>query len=149
MQVTLVKPNTDICLMVRKTSALAIPHNTATEVTSWVTPEVDTYSWFNTTNGRFTPTRPCRLLITGGLCYSSGGANGATYCLGLKNGVQVASGGGFSDTSSSNYLNMSMIVDFNGTTDYISLAGFQLTGISKNLSSDGSGNYICAVEINR
>jgi hypothetical protein len=66
-----------------------------------------------------------------------------------KNGTEYAYGSNFSVASSNHYImsNVSTVVYFNGTTDYVEIYGYQSTGSSLNVVNEARFTYFSGAMI--
>jgi hypothetical protein len=107
------------------TSGVSVPPNTSVYFTSFQASLYDTTSAFSTSTGRFTPQVAGYYLVMGFVGYDSNGITGSAISATIaKNGTNVAySALGTSATYPK--LEISTLVYFNGTTDYVMVGTYQ------------------------
>lgn len=105
---------------------------TTTEMAGYSTPAFDTASCFNTTTGRFTPTVPGYYQLNWVIDFGSNGIGAASVISGilLKNGASFWNAGIQTSGSCFGAVGTSTVVYLNGSTDYVSAAVFQNTGVT-------------------
>jgi hypothetical protein len=94
----------------------------------------DTGSYFS--SSRFTPLVAGFYLIQGAVDF---GANVTSMFAAIYFNGSIASFGSSGDRSSQ----VSDLIYMNGTTDYVELYAYQISGSSKNLTSSANGTYLC------
>jgi hypothetical protein len=117
-------------LITGSATGINVPSGTVTAYTTYNASLVDTASAFDVTNGRFTPQVAGYYLVNAFIGFDSNGISGGVYSSNiLKNGsvVQYVAGGSGSTTVFPK-LEAVSLVSMNGTTDYITVAAFQLSG---------------------
>jgi hypothetical protein len=98
------------------TTSVVNPGSYAYTIIKYDTAVTDSTGWYDNTNGRFTPTVSGWYQVSAGArVYSSGTSEG--YLTLLKNGTELGSNGGFGTVNGF----LSMLVYFNGSTDYLQL----------------------------
>jgi len=110
-------------------SSQSFSSGSAIKITNFTVKDWDTHNYFDTTNNRFLPLIGGYYLISGGVNYTAGtGSN--NYLALYKNGsaykriIQV--------NSSVYSLNGTVIVQLNGSTDYVELFQLQLSSTSSS-----------------
>ena len=106
-----------------RTTSQSVSSATNTEIT-YPTEIFDNGNCYNTSTGRFTPTTAGNYFITATIKIPSLGDAKEGYLQLRKNGTYPSSEAGQKDISGANYdsiLSASIILNFNGTTDYVSI----------------------------
>jgi hypothetical protein len=120
-------------------SAQTITNNTSTKI-ALNTEAFDTNSNYDTTNYRFTPTVAGYYQINGTVYFSNPNVYNAVFI--FKNGSRYRTGVQAGNGAYSYGSTVSDIVFMNGTTDYIELYCYQLSGSSQGLVTDFGTNYM-------
>jgi hypothetical protein len=108
---------------------ISVPNATTTAYTTYNASLIDTAGAFDTSNGRFTPQVAGYYLVNAFIGFDSNGIGGAVYSSNiLKNGTVFAYVSAGSSTTVYPKVEAVSIVPMNGTTDYITIAAFQLSG---------------------
>lgn len=118
--------------------------STYTKVT-WATEDFDTNNNFAT--DRFTPTVAGKYLLTAGIVFIAP-VTGATMQISIfKNGSQFRTNtASFSGTNAQG-INISAVVDANGTTDYFEIYCYQATGANKDIDGNAVNAYFAGGKI--
>jgi hypothetical protein len=106
-----------------RTTSQSVSSATNTEIT-YPTEIFDNGNCYDTSTGRFTPTTAGNYFITATIKIPSLGDTKEGYLQLRKNGIYPSSEAGQKDISGANYdsvLSASIILNFNGTTDYVSI----------------------------
>ena len=106
-----------------RTTSQSVSSATNTEIT-YPTEIFDNGNCYDTSTGRFTPTTAGNYFITATIKIPSLGDAKEGYLQLRKNGIYPSSEAGQKDISGANYdsvLSASIILNFNGTTDYVSI----------------------------
>ncbi|MBT2322522.1 hypothetical protein J7E62_09210 [Variovorax paradoxus] len=114
------------------------PNNTYAQIVL-NTEEYDTASCFNTANGRFTPNVPGYYQISGVLtevCFGGTLTNAQVHL--WKNGAIYKRGGVSLVAQPLVSLSVAALIPLNGTTDYVTLAGFGIVSAGVPEASGGS-----------
>jgi hypothetical protein len=124
-------------------TAQAISNNTLTKI-QFNAEEFDTNSNFDsTTNYRFTPTVAGYYQFTTAAFISTGVAGEFTVWF-YKNGGAFKYGNDLTATTSY-VIQGSALIYLNGSTDYVEVYVYQVSGVSKTLGSSATGNYFQGV----
>ena len=116
-------------LITGSSTAVSVPSSTSTVFTSYNASVVDTASAFSTTTGRFTPQVAGYYLVNAWTGWDSNGINAVVISTTiLKNNSSYAYSGIGSGSVIYPKIEASSIVQMNGTTDYITVAAFQIGG---------------------
>ena len=111
------------------TTSVVNPGSYAYTIIKYDTAVTDSTGWYDNTNGRFTPTVAGWYQVSAGArVYSSGGEG---YLALRKNGTDIMSTGGVGMVNSS----LSLLVYFNGSSDYIQLYSIAATAITNAQNS--------------
>jgi len=99
------------------TTSVVNPGSYTNTVVKYDTAVTDSTGWYNNTNGRFTPTVAGWYQVSAGARVYGGSSTIEGYLALFKNGTQIASVGG------QGFVNglISLLIYFNGSTDYIQL----------------------------
>ena len=105
--------------------------------------EFDTNTNFNTSTYRFTPTVAGYYQFNSSILLNSINAGAITNIAIYKNGSEIRRGSGGSISQSTNdlYINVSSIIQANGSTDYFEIYVYQATGSTKTLYFGQSYTY--------
>jgi hypothetical protein len=115
------------------TTSVVNPGSYAYTIIKYDTAVTDSTGWYDNTNGRFTPTVSGWYQVSAGArVYSSGTSEG--YLTLLKNGTELGSNGGFGTVNGF----LSMLVYFNGSTDYLQLYSRTQNAITNAQNSSGA-----------
>jgi len=110
-------------------TGVSAPTGTTTVFTSYAASAVDTASAFNTANGRFTPQIAGYYLVSAWVGYDSNGINASSFSSNiLKNNAAYAYFGSGSSSTVYPKIEVTSLVPMNGTTDYITVAAYQISG---------------------
>ena len=104
------------------TTSVVNPGGYAATIIKYNIAVTDSTSWYNNTTGRFTPTVAGWYQVSAGARVYSGGGEG--YLTLRKNGADLTSVGGTGVVNT----NLSLLVYFNGSTDYVQI--YSITGNS-------------------
>jgi hypothetical protein len=116
-------------LITGSSTAVSVPTATSTVFTSYSASVVDTASAFSTTTGRFTPQVAGYYLVNAWTGWDVNGINAVVISTTiLKNNSSYAYSGIGSGSAIYPKVEASSIVQMNGTTDYITVAAFQIAG---------------------
>ena len=111
------------------TTSVVNPGSYAYTIIKYDTAVTDSTGWYDNTNGRFTPTVAGWYQVSAGArVYSSGGEG---YLALRKNGTDIMSTGGVGMVNSS----LSLLVYFNGSSDYIQFYNIAATAITNAQNS--------------
>ena len=111
------------------TTSVVNPGSYAYTIIKYDTAVTDSTGWYDNTNGRFTPTVAGWYQVSAGArVYSSGGEG---YLALRKNGTDIMSSGGGNAVNSV----LSLLVYFNGSSDYIQLYSIAATAITNAQNS--------------
>ena len=114
------------------TGGQTVSNGTWTKITI-NTKEFDTNNCFDsTTNYRFTPTVAGYYQVNGVVAFGS--TNASISCYIYKNGSQFKQGAIAAGSALGTFVNISTLIYFNGSTDYIELYGYQNAGSSQTLT---------------
>jgi hypothetical protein len=120
----------------------SIPQGTSAKI-AFATEVFDTNS--NFASSRFTPTVAGYYQINACITFPSftNTSTGELLSVIYKNGTDYAYGSGFSVASANHYImsNVSTVVYFNGTTDYVEIYGYNSTGSSLNVVNEAKFTY--------
>ena len=116
------------------TTSVVNPGSYAYTIIKYDTAVTDSTGWYDNTNGRFTPTVAGWYQVSAGARVYSGGGEG--YLALRKNGTDVMSSGGGNAVNSV----LSLLVYFNGSSDYIQLYSRTATAIT-NAQSSGNAPF--------
>lgn len=126
----------------------AVAQATAAKI-AFATEVFDTNS--NFASSRFTPTVAGYYQINACVTFPSftNTSTGELLSIIYKNGTEYAYGSGFSVASSNHYImsNVSTVVYFNGTTDYVEIYGYNSTGSSLNVLNEARFTYFSGAMI--
>jgi hypothetical protein len=105
----------------------------------------------NFASSRFTPTVAGYYQINACITFPSftNTSTGEIIAVIYKNGIDYAYGSNFSVASTNHYImsNVSTVVYFNGTTDYVEIYAYQSTGSSLNVVNDAKFTYFSGAMI--
>jgi len=105
----------------------------------------------NFASSRFTPTVAGYYQINACITFPSftNTSTGEIIAVIYKNGTDYAYGSNFSVASTNHYImsNVSTVVYFNGTTDYVEIYAYQSTGSSLNVVNDAKFTYFSGAMI--
>jgi hypothetical protein len=105
----------------------------------------------NFASSRFTPTVAGYYQINACITFPSftNTSTGELLSIIYKNGTDYAYGSGFSVASANHYImsNVSTVVYFNGTTDYVEIYGYNSTGSSLNVVNEAKFTYFSGAMI--
>jgi hypothetical protein len=108
----------------------------------------DTNSNYDTTNYRFLPTIAGYYLITANFISSTAGSNYPLLISLYKNGSRFADGSySIGWASNGGQVNMSYILYLNGSTDYVEIYGYQASGSTLSMGSNGNGQNFSAAMV--
>ena len=111
------------------TTSVVNPGSYTNTIIKYDTAVTDSTGWYDNTNGRFTPTVAGWYQVSAGArVYSSGGEG---YLALRKNGTDIMSSGGGNAVNSV----LSLLVYFNGSSDYIQLYSIAATAITNAQNS--------------
>lgn len=121
-----------------QTTQQSIPNNANTKI-QFQTKTFDTASCFSTSTYRFTPNVAGYYQINGAVAFTNF-ISSANFVQLYKNGVEVLRGQRTPTTSSDQIdLIFSGLVYLNGSTDYVELYCFQLSGSARNIENNPTG----------
>ena len=116
------------------TTSVVNPGSYAYTIIKYDTAVTDSTGWYDNTTGKFTPTVAGWYQVSAGArVYSSGGEG---YLILLKNGTDIMASGGGNAVNSV----LSLLVYFNGSSDYIQLYSRTATAIT-NAQSSGNAPF--------
>jgi hypothetical protein len=130
------------------TGQSGIADSTYTKVT-FTTEEWDTGSYYDAANSKFQPTQPGKWLISACISNAGGQADQKYWRVAVyKNGVAYKySHEAFSGNLVEQDARISVIVDFNGTTDYVEIYAYSDAGSATTISGDVLNTYLQGQEI--
>lgn len=137
---------TPTLVVLRATIGQTIP-NAAWTALALDTEEFDTSNWHSTSSNtsRLTPTIPCKLVVVGTAVFftSSTGNKGVRIA---KNGAPALGRQVFGPPSANELWSQQAfaILSFNGTTDYVEVQGFQVSGA--NLATFNNSEFAPAMQ---
>ena len=126
------------------TTTQSISNNTWTEITVFNTEEIDTNSAYNTTTCRFTPQVAGRYVFYANYFYTSTLPSNNIFMAISKNGnITGNSGTDFLFASQNPFgYQGSCTLYLNGTTDYVSIFGYQTSGGTRTIGGASGGSYM-------
>ena len=114
------------------TTSIVNPGGYADTIIKYDTAVSDSTSWYNNSNGRFTPTVAGWYMVCGSARVYGGSSTAEGYIGLFKNGVRIVSNGGLGFVQGP----ISFLVYFNGSTDYVQF--YSTTGPANTNSADSS-----------
>jgi hypothetical protein len=113
------------------TTSIVNPGGYADTIIKYDTAVIDTTSWYNNSNGRFTPDVAGWYMVCGSARVYGGSSTAEGYLGLFKNGVRIVSNGGLGFVQGS----ISFLVYFNGSTDYVQFYSNTSTAITNGAAS--------------
>ena len=113
------------------TTSIVNPGGYADTIIKYDTAVIDTTSWYNNSNGRFTPDVAGWYMVCGSARVYGGSSTAEGYLGLFKNGARIVSNGGLGFVQGS----ISFLVYFNGSTDYVQFYSNTSTAITNGAAS--------------
>jgi len=113
------------------TTSIVNPGGYADTIIKYDTAVSDSTSWYNNSNGRFTPTVAGWYMVCGSARVYGGSSTAEGYLGLFKNGARIVSNGGLGFVQGS----ISFLVYFNGSTDYVQFYSNTSTAITNGAAS--------------
>jgi hypothetical protein len=113
------------------TTSIVNPGGYADTIIKYDTAVSDSTSWYNNSNGRFTPDVAGWYMVCGSARVYGGSSTAEGYLGLFKNGVRIVSNGGLGFVQGS----ISFLVYFNGSTDYVQFYSNTSTAITNGAAS--------------